>query len=549
MPEYLAPGVYVEEIPNGPRPIEGVTTSTAGFAGLTERGPLQPRLVTSWTEYAQWFGDTIDATISFLPLAVRGFFDNGGQKAFIARIAGNGAAAASLDLPTNDANSVLRLKAIGPGDWGNRILVRVQTASPNGAPPEDCFRVTLLYYRDGIPSPFVDPIDPANELDPQRRDPDVLEDFDNLSADAAGANYVENVVHAASKLVEAHFVNLLGACHAPVSGRPQDVAFNPGGSCGGASSALTGGTSGATATPAEFAGDPSLPAGQRTGLAALASIEEVSLLLAPDEVNDNVVNSGAITDALVGQCELLRDRFAVVSIRQGQSDVRTIVPPRDSSYGAVYYPWVRVFDARSQSNLLMPAVGHVAGIYARSDTERGVHKAPANELVRGLADQDPSPGQEPLEYVITTRELDILNPRGVNTIRDFRVGHHGIRVWGARTMSSDPEWKYLNVRRLFLFVEQSIDRGTQWVAFEPNGEPLWAIVRQVVSNFLVTVWRSGALQGSTPDKAFFVRCDRTTMTQDDIDNGRLICLIGMAPLRPAEFVIFRIGKWTQEHLM
>jgi phage tail sheath protein FI len=405
----------------------------------------------------------------------------------------------------------------------------------------------LLYFRDGIPIPFVDPLDPANQASPQRREPDVLEDFDNLSADSTSANYVETVINAASTLVEARFVNALGSCHAPASGRPLDMALHPGGTCGDTGSALAGGTQGAAVTPAEFAGDPTLPAEQRTGLAAIASINEVSLLLAPDEVNDDIANSAAITDALVEQCESLRDRFALLSIRQGQSDVQTIAPPRNSSYGAVYYPWVRVFDARMQSTLLMPAVGHVAGIYARSDMERGVHKAPANEIVRGLVDQDPSPGQEPLEYVITTRELDILNPRGVNTIRDFRAGHHGIRVWGARTMSSDPEWKYVNVRRLFLFVEQSIDRGTQWVVFEPNGELLWAVVRQAVSNFLLSVWRSGALQGSTPDKAFFVRCDRTTMTQNDIDNGRLICLVGIAPLRPAEFVIFRIGQWTQEH--
>ncbi len=538
MPEYVTPGVFIEEIPRGPQPIEGVPAGTAGFVGLSERGSTSPRAVTSWADYVQWFGETVDTAVSFMPFAVRAFFDNGGRKAFIARVAGQGAASASLDLATADANTVLRLTAIGPGDWGNRILVRIQSASQETAPGQERFRITLLYFRDGIPSPFLDPFDPANIKHPQRREPDVLEDFDSLSAEAANANYVETVVTSGSKIVKAHFVNLRGACHAPVGSRPRNATFNPGASCGDTGSALTGGTNGAAATPAEFAGDPALPVDQRTGLAALAAIKEVSLLLAPDEVNDAIATNADITHALLDQCESLRDRFAVLSIQRGESDVQTIEPPRDSSYGAVYYPWVRVLDARIQSSLLIPPSGAMAAIYARTDAQRGIHKAPSNEIVRGIVDHDP------LEYLVTAGQQNILNPRGINAIRDFRDGHRGIRVWGARTMSSDPEWKYISVRRLVIFLEQSIDRGTQWVVFEPNGEPLWASVRQVVSDFLLSVWRSGALQGSTPDKAFFVRCDRTTMTQNDLDNGRLICLVGVAPIRPAEFVILRIGQWT-----
>jgi len=188
----------------------------------------------------------------------------------------------------------------------------------------------------------------------------------------------------------------------------------------------------------------------------------------------------------------------------------------------------------------------VAGIFARSDRERGVHKAPANEVVRDIVNRDINSTRKPLEFIISKGDQDILNPRGINAIRDFRADRRGIRLWGARTLSSDPLWRYVNVRRLFLYVEESVDEGTQWVVFEPNDYATWARVRQVVSNFLTLVWRSGALQGTTEDQAFFVRCGPDTMTQADIDAGRLICEVGIAPVKPAEFVIFRIQQKTVE---
>jgi phage tail sheath protein FI len=645
MPEYLSPGVYVEEVASGPRPIEGVGTSTAGFVGLTERGPTLPRLVTSWGDYLRWFGDTIDPAVSFMPFSVRGFFDNGGQRAFVARIVGAGAAVATTDLQTAGANTVLRVTATGPGAWGNRILIRVQPASQNSAAPANWFRLTLAYYADGIPTPFVDPLNPANRSNPFRREPDVLEDYDNLTATPGRSNFVEATLNAASKLVQVAFVNTVAP--PPVHARPADVAFDPGvaflnmatanantflrisaltpgaaangvtvaiangtnagtfqitiddganppenfdnipdadpgqvitavnnGSAiaraawfpasppnpapasrpnnvaatnlagGGPGSTLAGGGDGAAITPTEFEGSAAVPPDQRTGLAGLANIDEVNMLVAPDEANGNIANNFQITNALVDQCELLRERFTILSIQQSQGNVQAIQPPRDSTYGAVYYPWIRIFDSRTQDTVLIPPAGHVAGIYARTDIERGVHKAPANEVVRGIVSQDLGPTRKPLEFQIVKGEHDILNPRGVNVIRDFRPDGRGIRVWGARTMSSDPLWKYINVRRLFLFVEESIDEGTQWVVFEPNDDGLWARVRQVITNFLTSVWRSGALQGLTADEAFFVRCGRDTMTQDDIDSGRLICEIGIAPVKPAEFVIFRIQQKT-----
>ena len=236
----------------------------------------------------------------------------------------------------------------------------------------------------------------------------------------------------------------------------------------------------------------------------------------------------------------------MLSTGVGEGDVTRVLKPRDSSYGAVYYPQVRIFDPYVQMDVLIPPAGHITGIYARSDVERGVHKAPANEVVRGIINRDFATDRKPLEFTLSKGQHDILNPRGIDVIRDFRPQGRDIRVWGARTMSSDSQWKYVNVRRLFIFVEESIDEGTQWVVFEPNDETTWSAVVRTITGFLTSVWRSGALMGTTAEQAFFVKCDRTTMSQDDIDNGRLICLIGIAPVKPAEFVIFRISQKTAE---
>ena len=243
--------------------------------------------------------------------------------------------------------------------------------------------------------------------------------------------------------------------------------------------------------------------------------------------------------SLISHCESLRYRFAILDAPQGSSDIactsnKNLDPRSDNptDFAAFYYPWIKIINPETGMLQLMPPGGYVAGVYARSDTERGVHKAPANEVVQGASD---------LEFQIMKGEQDVLNPRGVNVIRAFPG--RGIRVWGARTLSSNTLWKYINVRRLFIFIEASIERGTQWVVFEPNDDRLWARVRATITQFLTGVWRNGALMGTTPEEAFFIKCDRSTMTQDDIDNGRLICIIGIAPVKPAEFVIFRIAQW------
>lgn len=270
--------------------------------------------------------------------------------------------------------------------------------------------------------------------------------------------------------------------------------------------------------------------GNRTGIKSLIDIDDISIVAVPGVTSQNVQN------ALIEHCEIAtKDRFAVLDPDHGL-DVEGIQAHRnlyDSHYAALYYPWIKALDPLEDKTINVPPSGHVIGIYARSDSQRGVHKAPANEVIQGITG---------IEVQINKGEQDILNPKGINAIRLFPG--RGVRVWGARTVSSDSLWKYINIRRLFLYLEESLDKGTQWVVFEPNNEKLWGRVKATVNEFLTRVWRDGALMGLKAEEAFFVKCDRSTMTQDDIDNGRLIIMIGVAPVKPAEFVIIRIAQWA-----
>ena len=235
------------------------------------------------------------------------------------------------------------------------------------------------------------------------------------------------------------------------------------------------------------------------------------------------------------ECTGAGDRFAIFSVAGGNATQRRSASRNRCRRWRPCIGHGSGADPLTNATVTIPPVGHVAGIFVQTDTTRGVHKAPANVVVQGAI---------ALEFAVTTEDQDLLNPRGVNVIRDFRSSNRGIRLWGARTMSSDPEWKYISVRRLAIYLEESIDKGTQWAVFEPNVPPLWDSIRESIENFLTMVWRDGALQGAKPEQAFFVRCDRATMTQADIDNGRLICEIGIAPVKPAEFVIIRIRHQT-----
>jgi len=369
-------------------------------------------------------------------------------------------------------------------------------------------------------------------------DNEVEETFDKLSISESSGRYFgkEGIINKKSTLIEVEDV--------------RDPPGTPPGGSGdlpsfGLKSRVKEGSEVGPIKASDYIGTVT-PEEKRTGLRALEAVDDVNILAIPDLMmsfgggNGNLSRDAVeqVQLAMIGHCAKLKDRFAILDSIKGyttQEIQKWRMDNLDSKYAALYYPWIKVSDpieAEYSISRLIPPSGYIAGIYARSDTERGVHKAPANEIVRGVTDT---------ERTITTGEQEGLNPDGINCIRAFPG--RGIRVWGARTISSDSLWKYINIRRLFIYVEESIEKNTQWVVFEPNDEKLWARVRATITQFLTGVWRDGALMGTKAEEAFFVKCDRSTMTQDDIDNGRLICVIGIAPVKPAEFVIFRIAQW------
>ncbi len=302
---------------------------------------------------------------------------------------------------------------------------------------------------------------------------------------------------------------------------------------------LTGGSDGKVPIPDDFAGAENPTTNRKKGLMAFEDIEDISIVAAPGSTYGLAASTDAqaIANALISHAERMQYRIAVLDSIRGASisQVREYRAKFDSSHAALYYPWVRIIDPATGQENHYPPSGFVSGIYARNDIERAVYKAPANEVVTLALG---------FEKLLNKAQQEVLNPEGVNCFRYFEG--RGMRLWGARTASSDPEWKYVNLRRYFAYLERSIDKGTQWAVFEPNGERLWANVRRTISDFLLNEWQTGALLGDKPEKAYFVKCDRSTMTQNDLDNGRLVCQVGVAPLRPAEFVIFRIGQWTAD---
>lgn len=406
-------------------------------------------------------------------------------------------------LTATGVESQLAFEAVGPGDWGGRVAVTVR----NGAQTNSVFSVTVRYWSNAKPTAG----STGNPLEGMP-DPDVEEIFSDLSTDPDSRNYYEQVINDGSNLVR---VDRTGS-ERPANGTT--VLVVPDDPDASKEIGLS-----------DYQGSAQEPRGERTGLAGLSEIDDISIVSIPDEHSVD-----GLTGALVTHCETKADRIAVLQPPRG-ADPGDLPPGSAiSEYAAIYYPYVKIIDPQTGVRKLVPPGGHVAGIYARSDAEHGVWKAPANETIRGVVD---------LEFPITKADQARLNPKGVNAIRSFPG--RGIRVWGARTTSANPQWKYVNVRRLFLYIEESIDEGTQWAVFESNTEQLWARIRQSVRNFLTTVWRNGGLAGSNPEEAFYVKADRTTMTQTDIDNGKLIVEIGVAPVKPAEFVIFRITQWTE----
>ena len=591
MAEYLSPGVYVEEYDSGATPMQGVSTSTAGFVGLAERGPVigQPQLVTSFADYTRMYGGYLSKAgygdARYLPYAVEQFFMNGGARAYIMRAVPGDAKAASL------TTGVLRVTAANPGAWAEKMRVTVVPSSKaktqvfeadgadltlknadgfNAGDVVELFdgKTTAYATIKGVLDKVITLDAPCTlavadtkvgtnkyirtcEITITARLGDTEEVYENLSLKPETLNYAP-VKTAKSDLIRIEVLpGKPAAAPAPAPASKDDkdkkdapapapakaavAGITPYDLCAGVGEGmvltLEGGSDGSVqhVTPDAYIGSDDGP-GKRTGLQAFQENGVVSVLAIPG------VTTPEVQAALIGFCENRKSCFAILDVPMDlkkTNDVSAFRDMYDSTYAAMYHPWLQMFDAGAKRTDYFPPSGAMAGIYARSDNSRGVHKAPANEVVRGCTG---------LSCNYNVGEQDILNPIGVNLIR--ALPGQGIRVWGARTISSNGLWKYVNVRRLFIYIEESIKANTNWVVFEPNSETLWSRVTRTIETFLATCWRDGALAGSSPEQAFFVECGPTTMTQDDIDNGRLICQIGIAPVKPAEFVIFRITQKT-----
>ncbi|SEI82971.1 phage tail sheath family protein [Demequina mangrovi] len=620
MPEYLTPGVYVEETSFRSRSIEGVATSTLGMTGLARYGPVPyfltppnwvdplvmappPTLVTSFTEFERAFGGLepvgeagLPDRTNYLAYAARAFFANGGRRLYVSRVFAftqdNGAVALAGNFGQLPVGPNAFFRTRWPGEAGLGFAVKVaferskNIVAPglNGGPPVlrgvlPGAAVETFASEDAIPK-GIEPTPPvaANVRivgkDAQGRLGLIqangtvtapagvithvtasisvrwgdlrLDTYPGLELGSDHPRSIANVLQPEEPPDEQTLIWFDTGANPPVT---PPIAGLVAGLEGLAEwTLLTGSSEGQPVVPADYAGALSDPDDEKkvaTGLGALAEQEDIAIVAVPDAVRFPLPQQITITNSLIEHCERPRAyRIGIVDPPKDSSiaGVRGFRSQFDTSRAALYYPWVEIVDPTVRPDpgaptplLQLPPSGFAAGIYARSDVARGVHKAPANEVVLGITG---------FKQNITFDRQSVLNPEGVNALRFFEGRAN--RVWGARTMSSDPEWKYVNVRRLFLFLEHSIERSTQWAVFEPNNERLWASIRQSIEDFLITVWRTGALLGTKPEEAFFVRCDRTTMTQNDLDNGRMICLIGVAPTYPAEFVIFRIGQWTAD---
>jgi hypothetical protein len=483
-----------------------VGTAVAAFVGFADKGDFnRPILVTNWSQFRATFGDFTAG--AYLAHAVYGYFNNGGGSCYVVRIGGQGKSnPAVAALPSRAATSMdtVRVTALEPGSAGNETVIEVSDVQADAEGADELFNLTVR--RGGQ-----------------------TETFENLTMRRGGrgrhAETVLNDVQTGSKLIT---ILDAGAGGTLAERRPQSGTYT-----------LTGGAEATTAiSPAEYQGDVS----ERTGIGGLEAIDEITMVCVPDLMS--AVSGGMITEeqmrgvqtAIISHCESMGDRLAILDAPanlkpQQIKEWRVDTARYDSKYAALYYPWIKVMDPVTNQVIAVPPCGHIAGIYARNDNTRGVHKAPANEVIRGAID---------VEMQITKGEQDQLNPDGINCIRAFPG--RGIRVWGARTLSSDPSWRYINVRRFFNFVEKSIEGGTHWVVFEPNDMDLWERISRNITAFLMTQWRAGALFGATAEQAFYVKCDAETNPPETIDAGQVITEIGMAPVKPAEFVVFRIAQ-------
>jgi hypothetical protein len=485
--EYLRPGVFVEEVPPGEQPIQAVGTSTGAFIGIAEKGALnKPKLVTNWSQFVKDFGG--HRRDSFLAHAVQGFFLNGGSRCFVVRVASATAAIASATLSDRAGAPLdtLGIQALNEGEWGNRLSLDV--ADGTKIPATEFMIIVNL-------------------------DGEVVETWDDLSLDPEAENYIAAVVNDDSAYIQ---VTDLESVTVSPDNRPAVQSDVP----------LAGGADGVTdITDSDYVGNSA----DRTGLYAFDTVDEISNLCVPG------VSTQTVVQAALDYCDGRGDCGFIVDSPEGGDPVstKTFRELFDSSRGYYYFPRIKVLDPLTKRVKVVPPSGHIAGVFARSDGGRGVHKAPSNEVVRGAVG---------LEYEVTDGEQEILNPAGVNCIRVFRG--RGIRIWGARTMSSEPALLHIHKRRFLMFVEESVSESTQWIVHEPSDERLWGKIVRSVSAFLRRQWLEGALFGSSEVEAYYVKCDAETNPPDVRAAFQVITEIGVNIVETAEFVIFRIAQWS-----
>jgi len=511
MPSYLSPAIFIEEPPSGVQPIEGVGTSTAAFVGHTVKGPIGVATpIGNFGQFTDVFGGfTDDGALAF---AVKCFFDEGGTYCYVVRtckysgtpkVPEAGASSASVKAVgwvSTGPLATLDLKASSPGVWGDDLAILLTTTGP------DEFTIEVVYQ--GVSA----------------------EKFEKLKMTQTDKDYVVTRINEApsrSKLIEiADHTTTFGLNLTNRQPQPVATPLPLGGGLSGLSS---------TTAAADYLGYP----GVGNGLLAFDTIDGINLVAIPDAVGRDVHVGGVSYCAARGDCVYLADSQELPTsaddvIHYKQGDGPYTGNAISSKYGALYTPWLYVFDPRSGGQIVVPPSGAVAGRCAATDTLRGVHKAPAgidDGRLRSALD---------LRTRFSTADQERLNPRGINVIRDFEGV--GAVIWGARTTSAAPEWRYLNVRRLLIFLEQSIEQSTSWVVFEPNDPSLWSSITRNVSAFLRLQWLAGALVGDKEEEAFYVKCDKETNPPESVDLGRVITEIGVAPSRPAEFVVFRITQ-------
>ncbi len=554
---YLSPGVYVEEIDSGTKPIQALGSSMPAFLGITaqaskkfiQSGTPDPegnvlnesQLVTNWTQYKQLFGGFING--AFLPDAIYGYFNNGGGACYVTSLKAvaenydtnaekavctipvHGSAAADTPADENDEGADPTAKKIAKkdigfvveakvgGSFGSNYAIAIDHELGRTKKEPQTFNMRLLFHGVLI----------EERLGLRLEKGKILDNGQEVVFENIGISQIS------------------GKMPAPT---PRDAKDNP--APYKFDHSQKGNPIIEPLTAKEIIGDSAA----RTGLGGLEALDDIRLIVCPDlmaglpldgtrskEDDERIIS---VQKAMDAQCQRLKYRFAILDTPPGLN-AQEVKAWRnklgiDSSYAALYYPWLKVADLSGSNgrSKFIPPSGILAGVYNRVDGSRGVHKAPANEVPLGVID---------LQYSLTQGEQDTLNPNGINCLRPF-PGGRGIKVWGARTLSTEGAWRYINVRRLFITVAASLDAGLQWVVFEPNDRALWARVRRDINAFLSTFWLNGALFGNSKSEAYYVKCDDELNPPAIRDLGQLIIEVGLCPVKPAEFVILRLSQWA-----